>query len=163
LLKAYYVVWAVLLVSALTLLFISLASRQVWLLHIAVWTLIVVAVIQVAVRIPLRIATMIIAARSPGPLLPNANTAGYADTSPDEPKIRDALRRLKERCGGACPQWVESGVDEVLALPPGPDLEKRRAELLQRLYGQAGFSSDDFETRRAYNELRLAINPNVPE
>jgi len=98
--------------------------------------------------------------RALGEVPPTRTADQRSDAQLDPGHVQSALRDLNVVCG-TCPRWVSEGVDAVLALAPGPDRREKRAELLSRLYWQAGFSSDPFEVRRAYNRLRIAINPNV--
>lgn len=174
--KVFFYLWSGLLGSALVMLATAFGLHQLWLIPIMVGLLTAVAALQgvfvlgmilMAFVMTIRAATRgrretgaFNAPEAPDALFPGPIAGEYADTSPDESRIRAALRDLTEHCGDGCPQWVSSGVEQVLTLPPGPARQERRAELLRRLYSEAAFSSDDFETKRAYNVLRVAVNPN---
>jgi hypothetical protein len=90
--------------------------------------------------------------------LPDEPALAYSEAVVDQDQVGAAMRELAARCGGAVPRWVSEGVND-LALPAGLERQQKRAAFLDRLYRQAGFSSDDYATRHAYNQLRTAINP----
>ena len=76
---------------------------------------------------------------------------------PDERRIRDSLDALDTSPDGA-PAWVRPAVDEWLAASAGPEKDRMRSALLQRLYDEAGQPGDPAQ-KRALNDVRLAINP----
>jgi hypothetical protein len=74
----------------------------------------------------------------------------------DESKIRDELGKAETM---HLPDWVREETDDWLATTDGGEKDRKRGALLDRLYNYASNSTDDYATRSAANQLRLAINP----
>lgn len=73
-------------------------------------------------------------------------------------RFQEALRRL-EGTPGPNPPWLEPAIRSWTESAEGPENDRRRDDLLVRLYYHAAFSTDTLAKRKALNELRLAINP----
>ena len=77
---------------------------------------------------------------------------------PDVGRVRDALQEI-EAAREPAPSWLRPDVEDWLEMPDGPDKNKRRAELAQKLYWYSAYSDDSFDMRRTANRVRQAINP----
>jgi hypothetical protein len=75
----------------------------------------------------------------------------------DSARLDAALANV-EASDKSASQWLRPAIEQWLATPAGPERDKLRNALLDRLYAEAS-KPGDYAQRRALNEVRLAINP----
>ena len=89
-------------------------------------------------------------------LLPEVGSAFPRDGEVDATRVQAALARIESLPNGCVP-WLREAVDEVISSKDAAVRSNVAGRLVRWLYAQAAYSNDDFERRRAYNGLRLAL------
>jgi len=84
------------------------------------------------------------------------------DREPDRDRVQQRLEAV-DAVGGGTLAWIDDGVRDWLARPPGAERDRARNALLDRLYAYSASSTGDHVQRKAVNDLRLAINPWVKD
>ena len=78
-----------------------------------------------------------------------------ASARPDDARIRKVLSMLPHEVRTR----VSNGVEAYLAMPDDDDKQLCRDSLIREFYAAASSSKSDFASRKAYNDLRLALSP----
>ena len=137
-----------------------LSSNPKYLTYV-IWSGLLTIAIYACFRIPASIIVLYLGMRAYSAPAGNCSANRGDVTSKyhtDEKRIREVLRKVEAE-GFSFPPWVASTVDGWLAMPDGADKDRKRADLLTRLYSYSAFSHDAVSQRTAANRLRLAINP----